>query len=158
MTDQETAAPVTLTNAAVRNELWDSRHQVASLRLEIQRGDAAYAALGATLAAERVERDVLAAAHEVAVAERVMLVAELARVTTALHDNEVSRLTADGQAAQDRLAATEAATEIFNEALNDANERLARASAEREAILRTRTFRWTRHGRSIWRWVLARTH
>lgn len=169
MTDQETAARLTVSNAAIRNELWDSRHRLASLHLEIQRADEAYAALGATLAAERIRYE--------------LLVAEVARVSAELHAAQQAHLAeteahaaamaaalaahdemvlahrqaiadhADVAASRDRALAAHAAE---REVWDDTHARLALAVTDYEAILLTRTFRWTKRARRVWSWLLAR--
>lgn len=151
MTEQLTAARDAPTTASIRNELWELRHLVATLRVEIQRADDAYAALGVGLAAEQ--------------AERRRLTTELAIVTADLHDARAAHAHAahahaDASDARDLLA-TENATvrrelDQATTSAREVNEQLGRVAAEREAWLQTRTVRWTRGPRKIWGWWLAR--
>ena len=150
MTDQETAARGTTTNAAIRKELWESRHLLASLRLEIQRGDEAYAALGATLAAERFQ-------HETVVAELARVSAEL-HATQSAHHAEVQAHAASiadrDERVQAHLSAVAAHSE-FSSMHQQTTAQMARTVADYEAILLTRTFRWTHRPRRMWGWLLA---
>jgi hypothetical protein len=137
---------------AVRNELWEARHLVASLRVEIQRADEAYAALGATLAAHQAE-------HRRALAEVASLTADLhdARSAHALEVQAHIACAAAGEASRVEHERTRAERDDARRSALHASEQVRLLAADRDALLQTRTYRWTRPGRAVWGWLRART-
>lgn len=158
MTEQLTPERATSTAPAIRNELWESRHVVASLRLEIQRGDEEYAALAAAYAAEQRHGARLTADLATVTADLQDALTAAAAATTAQAASIAANAAA--VAARDELAAALgnvlAERDAAVDAANVATAQMARMSAERDAWLRTRTVRWTRAPRRLWGWWLRR--
>jgi len=152
--DREIRTAPAVTNQALRNELWEARHRVAALQLEIQLTDEGYAALAARIAAEqdarseaeqratRLEEWLQQSRNEidallVRLAEQD---ANLVEIVTLLD------ATVTGHAHQ--LAGRLSAERAWSDALAAYTE----AATQRDAMLASRTFRWTRPAR----WVRRR--